>query len=386
MKRIYWTSLLICLPWFAISQTTIEGTILDAETDEPIPFASVYVNGSTIGKIADDMGKFSINLPAGNFELVASFVGYQSLVYAIASENPPSKLTFKLVPLAMDLDEIVVDAKRDKVWYENLNIFKTYFLGETSFSKDCKILNEDKLIIDFDPNTQILKVSSKEPLKIENKALGYNVDYLLADFTYDGREGKVSFIGYPFFREIEGSNKKIRRWDRNRKKAYLGSFTHFLKTLIDNKNLGEEGFVARKIIRKEVEPTKTAGGLRVVSFENESAGAPVTPRTRTQDQLIPDILNSTDFFTTENDEFALMYQDILQVQYNLQYEEYEYLNSIRELNRKPAPRTTLLILQGAAAKIDSNGMPLNPLDIFFEGYWGWEKTGNLLPLDYSIEN
>jgi hypothetical protein len=81
----------------------------------------------------------------------------------------------------------------------------------------------------------------------------------------------------------------------------------------------------------------------------------------------------------------LTFEDILQVQYNSQYEEQEYLNFIGESGRKPAPRTTLLILQNNSARVDANGITLNPLDVFFEGYWGWEKTGNLLPLDYSIE-
>jgi hypothetical protein len=386
MNKKFWCFLLIFFPYFGICQTTIEGLILDAETDQPIPFASVYVNGSTIGKIADEFGKFSINLPAGNFELVASFTGYQSLVFGISSENTPSKITFKLVPLAMDLDEIVVDAKRDKAWYDNLRLFEKLFLGETTFSKDCKILNEEKLIIDYDVNTRVLKVISKEPIKIENKALGYNIDYLLADFTYNAREGKVSFMGYPFFKEMEGNNRQNRRWKSNRAEAYLGSFTHFLKTLIDQKNLETEGYIVRKVIRKEAEVSKTAGGISISSQSGSALKVNPSARARTQDHLIRDKLQASDFFRSTNGQHELIFDDLLQVQYNLKYEEQGYLISTGQTSRKKAPRTTLLLLQSDYAKIDANGIPNNPLDIFFEGYWGWEKTGNLLPLDYSIEN
>ncbi|MFC2187920.1 carboxypeptidase-like regulatory domain-containing protein [Fulvivirgaceae bacterium LMO-SS25] len=386
MNKLFLSLLLIILPFIGISQSTIKGTILDAETEQPIPYASVYVNGSTIGKIADESGQFELTLPAGNFELVASFTGYQSLVYGISSDNTPSKITFKLVPLAMDLDEVVVDSKRDKAWYDNLKVFETFFLGETSFSKDCEILNKERLIMDFDPATSILKVMSNEPIKIENKALGYNIEYLLADFTYNGREGRVSFIGYPFFREMEGNKRQERRWEENRKEAYLGSFTHFLKTLIEDKNLEDEGYIVRKVIRKEVEEPRKAGGISISSQENQSVRVTPTSRKRMQDQLIIDKLSPADFFIANNGEYALNFDDILQVQYNLQYEEQEYLLSTGQTSRKRAPRTTLLLLQGDSAIIDSNGIPINPLDIFFEGYWGWEKTGNLLPLDYSLEN
>jgi hypothetical protein len=27
-----------------------------------------------------------------------------------------------------------------------------------------------------------------------------------------------------------------------------------------------------------------------------------------------------------------------------------------------------------------------PLDVFFEGYWGWEKIGDMLPMDYQLES
>ncbi len=386
MKKLLIALLLSFLPFIGFAQTIIKGTILDAETDLPIPFASVYVNGSTIGKIADELGQVELTLPIGNYELVASFTGYQSLIYGVNSETKTLKITFKLVPLAMDLDEIVVDSKRDKIWYDNLKIFEKYFLGETAFSKNCKILNSDRLIIDFDPSTSILKVRSNEPLKIENKALGYNIEYLLADFTYDAREGRVSFMGYPFFREMPGNNRQVKRWEENRKDAYSGSFTHFLKTLIENKNLEDEGYVVRKVIRKEVENPRKAGGINVSSQENQSVRITPTSRKRMQDQLIIDKLSSADFFIANNGEYALSYEDILQVQYNLQYEEQEYLLSTGQTSRKRAPRTTLLLLQGDSAIIDANGIPINPLDIFFEGYWGWEKTGNLLPLDYSLEN
>jgi hypothetical protein len=52
--------------------------VLD-EQNNPIPFASVYVKNSTIGASTNLKGEFKIDLEKGSYEIVFSFVGYQTL-------------------------------------------------------------------------------------------------------------------------------------------------------------------------------------------------------------------------------------------------------------------------------------------------------------------
>jgi hypothetical protein len=33
--------------------------------------------------------------------------------------------------------------------------------------------------------------------------------------------------------------------------------------------------------------------------------------------------------------------------------------------------------------LEEMGNIIEPLDVLFEGYWGWEKLGDMLPLDYQ---
>ncbi|HEY0108953.1 MAG TPA: carboxypeptidase-like regulatory domain-containing protein, partial [Fibrella sp.] len=61
----------------AHGQTTavLTGLVTDATTGKPMPFANVYVNGSTRGAITDEKGYYTLaRVPLGTVEITASFV------------------------------------------------------------------------------------------------------------------------------------------------------------------------------------------------------------------------------------------------------------------------------------------------------------------------
>ena len=54
-------ALLLSLSVLSIGQTqALEGTIIDQNTEEPIGFATVYLNGTTRGTTTDDEGRFRL--------------------------------------------------------------------------------------------------------------------------------------------------------------------------------------------------------------------------------------------------------------------------------------------------------------------------------------
>lgn len=58
---------------------TVRGTVYDKDTGEPILFGTVLLEGTTIGTNTDESGFFSIgNVPAGTYNLVATYIGYDS--------------------------------------------------------------------------------------------------------------------------------------------------------------------------------------------------------------------------------------------------------------------------------------------------------------------
>lgn len=112
MKKTLITLLVtvLCLPYTLTAQTrTVTGTVLDAETGEPVPFASVAVKGSTtLGTYTLDDGTFSLpGVPSDATTLIASFVGYVDAEVPIGSGT---NLVISLEPDALMLDQVVVTA------------------------------------------------------------------------------------------------------------------------------------------------------------------------------------------------------------------------------------------------------------------------------------
>ncbi|MDB4087990.1 TonB-dependent receptor [Flavobacteriales bacterium] len=77
----YLISLLISLIiGSAYSQTTgiIKGTIKDKETQELLPLVNILVESTNLGTTTDFDGNYRLELPTGTYNLVVSFVGYQT--------------------------------------------------------------------------------------------------------------------------------------------------------------------------------------------------------------------------------------------------------------------------------------------------------------------
>jgi hypothetical protein len=58
--------------------TSIEGKLIDNTSQEPIPYASIYIKGKSIGTTTNDEGKFLFHVPSGfgKDTLIVSVIGY----------------------------------------------------------------------------------------------------------------------------------------------------------------------------------------------------------------------------------------------------------------------------------------------------------------------
>jgi len=95
---------------------TVTGTVSDADNGDPIPFASIRVNGTMIGAAAGADGKYTITVPSGNSVLIFSFVGYKTTEIPVDGRQ---LIDCSLAPDATALDDVVVvaygSAKREAV-------------------------------------------------------------------------------------------------------------------------------------------------------------------------------------------------------------------------------------------------------------------------------
>lgn len=108
MKNLLLISLLV-LNYVSVSASLILGVAKDDKT--PLPFANVYLKGTTYGTASDESGKFMLkDVPPGNYQLMISALGYQLYQKSITvSEGDTLKLgDVILSPSSLGLNEVVV--------------------------------------------------------------------------------------------------------------------------------------------------------------------------------------------------------------------------------------------------------------------------------------
>ena len=112
MKKLFLLVLYLLFSLSYASAQRLQGTV-SSETGERIPFASVTVLNSSKGAVCDQDGQFALDLPAGNYQVAVSALGFAALIRPVtvaAGENAP--LNFKLQKQGLALDEVVVTAEK----------------------------------------------------------------------------------------------------------------------------------------------------------------------------------------------------------------------------------------------------------------------------------
>ncbi len=105
--------LILLSPFFALAQKyNISGVVVD-ERSEPLPGASVWVKGTTIGAGSNTNGAFSIQLKSGDpIILHASYSGFETQEMQIDPKRQKEALHIQLKPAKNELDEVVVTGAR----------------------------------------------------------------------------------------------------------------------------------------------------------------------------------------------------------------------------------------------------------------------------------
>ena len=103
--RLIW--FLICLIPITLSaqSTKVRGTVVDAETGEPIPFVSVFFDGTTIGISTDLEGNYVLETRSKDARiLTAHIIGYLPSSFQVANGS------FSVVNFSLKKDEAQLDA------------------------------------------------------------------------------------------------------------------------------------------------------------------------------------------------------------------------------------------------------------------------------------
>ena len=101
-----------------VKPTHISGLLVDSITNEPLPFAAVFLKGSDRGTMTDENGRFEINTSVNFINVSVSLMGYNNKeVFVTKGES--NNITIKLVPTGVALNELVVKPKKEKYSKKN---------------------------------------------------------------------------------------------------------------------------------------------------------------------------------------------------------------------------------------------------------------------------
>lgn len=365
----------LCTSAFTWAQFKVSGTVVNAVTGKPLSQASVYINNSTSGAVSNENGAFEFVVKRpGFYEVVVSYVGFQTLVYKASIQDKDLRITFKLDPKPTALRNVVV--LTDKTRQRWLKIFRDNFLGITASAARAKIENEDEVLFEVEENSKAIMAFSNVPLVITNRELGYKIYFQLESFYYHQQEGRTYFFGYTRYEELKERNKVPARYIRNRINAYKGSSMHFLHALIDN-DITEQGFSLLRMQPLSRTDARANQGNSMNTFrfggDKMYVGAAVTV----------DSILKKDSTQTEGAAYAMNWEGKLRIKYRFDPAGKSYLMRTQLLSDGIGKGTTSYIdLLEAPLFLDKNGAMYNPMAIQLSGYWSYEKLANMLPINY----
>ena len=116
IKNFVLIFLLSCTFHFAFGQRgSFRGMVFDNSSSKPIAYATVTIDGSTLGAMTDEEGLFIIpDLPLGVSNVVITSIGYDSLVAPVKIGKGINHQNFYLKPTDVNLGEVLISAAKSK--------------------------------------------------------------------------------------------------------------------------------------------------------------------------------------------------------------------------------------------------------------------------------
>lgn len=363
-------NILFSLTLSAQKTYSISGTITNSK-GEKLASVTVFVDGTSRATQTDADGKYALtNLGPGNLTVVTSRLGYVSerkpLLLSNRTAAGPSvsvvTLNFTLQDKSIALKEVKIgdDSKRAEL----LQKFRIKFLGFTANALSCEILNTE--LLEFTTIKQSFLASSSDFLIIENKNLGYRIRYLLKNFSYNSKTTITSYNGDCIFEELKGSKSQQLQWAENRRKAYEGSFMHYLRCLY-NGSLPQTKF-------------------RTLEFINDPGG---DPEKRTVKKDLVDMrkyvsrVDSTFVKLATKEKFLVMYGDKVDKVMDV-INEFGMLPDWKVFQKHQVKRSEFNLYLDHTF-IDKSGNYLDYRSYLLDGFWGSLQMGDRLPFSYSPE-
>jgi hypothetical protein len=114
MIRFFFFFSVLFIPYLGAA-TTIEGSVTDTE-GRPLPYASIAVQGTNKGAVANSQGRFELNLFPGEYTLICQHVGYAQQKQRITVQDAKLKVNFILTPQELVMPDVLVKKGEDPAY------------------------------------------------------------------------------------------------------------------------------------------------------------------------------------------------------------------------------------------------------------------------------
>jgi hypothetical protein len=350
---------------------SVRGKVTSAEDGKVLSGASVYLDGTLTGTSTDDQGHYSLDqIRSGSYHLVISHVGYETRVFRITSLHDKTKeIDVSLSPWVINLDSVEITEDRVEVKQEIpkvvLNSFQKNFLGYSDNARRCELINPEVLYFN-NRQTNSLEAYSLQPLEVVNKALGYRLHFELDQ--YQEKNDTVKFYGKVKFGELMPEDRREkRRISKNRKKAFYGSMNHFLLSLMQ-RNVDEEDFLVF-----ELKPT---------SYTRINLNSRKLIKRINQAEYIIDLDYPLMVVYTDRKYINTSIFDRSKKELQDKLLDYPYLGEL--LEKRKRHQVSIIESLKDPVIIDRNGNFKTPLNFILYGYWSFERTADLMPVNYNV--
>ena len=333
---------------------TITGRVLDDSSGAGLVNADVFISNSTLGAATNKEGWFTIRkIPYGTHELVASRVGYMLATRPVRIiDSIQYSIDFRLKPRQLVVGGVEVVAPEPVEWKKDLARFKEFFLGDGPNADKCTILNPEVLTFSKDNSGQF-EAQASQPLRIENRGLGYHLQLELVAFVVTERW--LTYAWKALFRDLPSSGEdQNKEWAQRRLRTYKGSLRHFLASLAVG-SAESQGFQM----------------FRVKRFEASRIRWPMTP----DDLVMPSTLPN---------EKVLTFDDYLEVEYVHGSRRLTQLSSMSRI--EPNQNISWLELTHGQVTISTLGNYGDPFSLKVTGVWAYSRIADELPFDFVPEN
>ncbi|KQS89146.1 carboxypeptidase-like regulatory domain-containing protein [Chryseobacterium sp. Leaf394] len=381
--------LLIILPFSISFAQTVKGTVVN-DLDKPIPQVSIYLDGTTTATTSAADGSFSLNIPnSKNGVLVFQKENFDTYTVNV-SEVLNKTLKVGLLK-ARNIEEVKIIPYTEATYKRYIGHFLNAFIGMDH--ENVKIKNQRTLKFAYDSENKILRVKAPQTLIIENKNLGYTIQYNLVEFVSEFDHHTTRFYGTSFF-TVTKNNAKMKL---NRMNAFDGSQVHFFRSVFAKK-VESEGFIVNQITKFPNEKYPTPAELQklndyTASLKSKQAIlsipsdiSDIAGRKRTEPAYKIAItkmrIPETDYTKNTDGKLILDYDYMMQINFKKYFYEYRKGQFVKTKN--PIVQTSYLHPEGETFEISSDGNTSNPGMLTNQGEFANNKIENLLPLDYEL--